>query len=94
MTDRRHSQNLYDRLMELQRDIGGTPCERLPEVFYPEDYESVEMFDYATKIAKELCAECPLIKQCREWGIVAAIPYGIIGGLTPQERIITPETIS
>ena len=94
MPNRRHSQNLYDRLMELQRDLGETPCEQLPDVFYPEDYESVEMFDTATEVAKGLCAECPIMQQCREWGIVAGIPYGIIGGLTPQERQITPETIS
>ena len=48
----------------------------------------------AEKVAKQLCSECPLIKECREWGIVAAIPYGIIGGLTVQERFSTPETIS
>lgn len=77
----------------MQQEVGGTPCEQLPEVFYPEDFDDVEMFDQATQTAKILCGECPLIKECREWGIVAAIPYGIIGGLTPQERIITPETV-
>lgn len=94
MTDRRHSQNLYDRLMELQREEGATPCQELPEVFYPEDFQDVEMFEMAERVAKQLCAECPLIKECREWGIVAAIPYGIIGGLTVSERMRTPETIS
>ena len=95
MTKHRHSaSNLYDLLCEKQRDIGGTPCEAMPEVFYPEDYEDVEMHDMATDIAKKMCNECPLKDLCREWSIVAAVPYGIIGGLTPQERQITPETIS
>jgi hypothetical protein len=93
MATHRQAQNLYDRLMELQREEP-TPCEQLPEVFYPEDFQDVEMSVMAEKVAKQLCSECPLIKACREWGIVAAIPYGIIGGLTVQERFSTPETIS
>ena len=94
MATHRQAQNLYDRLMELQREEQSTPCEELPEVFYPEDFQDVKMFAMAEKVAKQLCSECPLIKECREWGIVAAIPYGIIGGLTVQERFATPETIS
>jgi WhiB family transcriptional regulator, redox-sensing transcriptional regulator len=93
MTNHRQAQGLYDRLMELQRDAGSTPCQELPDVYYPEEYESPDQQDLAEKVAKQLCAECPIIKQCRQWGIVAAIPYGIIGGLTVQERLATPETI-
>lgn len=94
MTRHRQAQNLYDRLMELQREEGATPCQELPSVFYPEEFEDPEMYAMAEKVAKQLCSECPLLKPCREWGIVAAIPYGIIGGLTVSERLATPETIS
>lgn len=94
MTRHRHAQGLYDRLMELQREEGQTPCEQLPAVFYPDEFEDAEMMVMAEKVAKQLCSECPIMAQCREWGIVAAIPYGIIGGLTVQERLATPETIS
>jgi len=52
------------------------------------------MYVLAEKVAKNLCAECPLLKPCREWGLLAAVPYGIIGGLTVHERLATPETIS
>jgi WhiB family redox-sensing transcriptional regulator len=93
-THRQTADNAYKRLMELQRDNGGSPCEELPEVFYPEDYEDPEMQRMAEKVAKNLCAECPLLKPCREWGLVAAVPHGIIGGLTVHERQATPETIS
>jgi WhiB family redox-sensing transcriptional regulator len=48
----------------------------------------------AEKVAKQLCSECPLIKECREWALLAAVPYGILGGLTVHERQSTPETIS
>jgi WhiB family redox-sensing transcriptional regulator len=91
---RQTADNAYNRLMELQREEGSTPCEQLPQVFYPEDYEDPEMFVMAEKVAKQLCSECPLIKECREWALLAAVPYGIIGGLTVHERQSTPETIS
>jgi hypothetical protein len=90
---RQTADNAYHRLMELQRENGGSPCEELPSVFYPEEFEDPEMYVLAEKVAKNLCAECPLLKQCREWGLLAAVPYGIIGGLTVHERQATPETI-
>ena len=93
-THRQTADNAYKRLMELQRDNGGSPCEELPQVFYPEEFEDPEMYDLAEKIAKNLCAECPLLKACRDWGLFAAVPSGIIGGLTVHERMATPETIS
>jgi WhiB family redox-sensing transcriptional regulator len=80
--------------MELQRENGGSPCEQLPEVFYPEEFEDPEMYVLAEKVAKQLCNDCPLLKVCREWSLLAAVPYGIIGGLTVHERQSTPETIS
>jgi WhiB family redox-sensing transcriptional regulator len=79
--------------MELQRENGGSPCEQLPAVFYPEEFEDPEMYVLAEKVAKQLCNDCPLLKECREWGLLAAVPYGIIGGLTVHERQATPETI-
>jgi WhiB family redox-sensing transcriptional regulator len=63
-------------------------------VFYPEEFEDPEMYVLAEKVAKQLCNDCPLLKECREWGLLAAVPYGIIGGLTVHERQATPETIS
>jgi WhiB family redox-sensing transcriptional regulator len=39
-----------------------------------------------TALAKALCAGCPVISECREWSVVAAIPYGIFGGMTERER--------
>jgi len=90
---RQTADNAYHRLMELQRENGGSPCEQLPAVFYPEEFEDPEMYVLAEKVAKQLCSECPLLKPCRDWGLLAAVPYGIIGGLTVHERQATPETI-
>ncbi|KEI45003.1 MAG: WhiB family transcriptional regulator [Saccharopolyspora rectivirgula] len=36
--------------------------------------------------AKEICARCPVIEQCREYALQADEPYGIWGGLGERER--------
>lgn len=36
--------------------------------------------------AKAICAQCPVIAQCREYGLSAQEPYGVWGGLTAEER--------
>lgn len=37
--------------------------------------------------AKEICGRCPVVAQCREYAIDAEEPYGIWGGLAPDERV-------
>jgi WhiB family redox-sensing transcriptional regulator len=39
-----------------------------------------------TAQAKAICAACPVISECREWSVVAAIPFGVFGGWTERER--------
>lgn len=36
--------------------------------------------------AKAICAQCPVITQCREYALAAQEPYGVWGGLTQEER--------
>ncbi|WP_122819890.1 WhiB family transcriptional regulator [Varibaculum vaginae] len=36
--------------------------------------------------AKAICAQCPVITECREYALAAQEPYGIWGGLTMEER--------
>lgn len=40
--------------------------------------------------AKEVCAQCPLIKRCLKMAIETECEYGIFGGTTPQERGMVP----
>lgn len=37
--------------------------------------------------AKAICAECPVIDQCRRYAIANDIETGIYGGMTYEERI-------
>lgn len=48
------------------------------ELFFPPHGEN------GTK-AKEICATCPVLEPCREWGI-ANETHGIWGGLSMKER--------
>ena len=73
----------------------GGACAGLdPEIFYPRsgDSNSVQ--------AKELCANCKILTECRTWGIKHET-LGIWGGMSARERQrerkrlgITIETIS
>jgi WhiB family transcriptional regulator, redox-sensing transcriptional regulator len=36
--------------------------------------------------AKEICATCPVLRQCRAHALAVREPYGIWGGLTEDER--------
>lgn len=36
--------------------------------------------------AKAICAECPVIQQCREHALRVREPYGVWGGLSEDER--------
>lgn len=36
--------------------------------------------------AKEVCAGCPVRRQCLDWALTVREPYGVWGGTTPEER--------
>jgi hypothetical protein len=49
-----------------------------PELFFDESPSAV-------KLAKMICAECPVKNQCAEWAS-RVNEYGVFGGMTPNER--------
>jgi WhiB family redox-sensing transcriptional regulator len=38
------------------------------------------------RAAKAVCATCPVVDQCLAWALAAGEPYGVWGGLSPEER--------
>jgi len=71
------------------------PCTQNPESFYPEDFGGPseeraarynETVRTAIKVAKSLCAECPIQRDCLEYAVEAKEEWGIWGGLTSRER--------
>ena len=37
--------------------------------------------------AKAICATCPVIAECAAFALATREPYGVWGGLTPEERL-------
>lgn len=55
-----------------------------PELFFPAG-ESGPAYEAQVRAAKAVCARCPVRADCLAEALVR-IPYGIAGGLTPEER--------
>ena len=56
------------------------------DIFFYSDRERGPKRAKREKIAKAICATCPVIKECRDQALRLAEPYGIWGGLTQEER--------
>ncbi len=50
-----------------------------PEIFFP-------LGDGAAAEARAICGSCPVRRECLAYAIAADEPFGIWGGLDPQER--------
>jgi WhiB family redox-sensing transcriptional regulator len=55
-----------------------------PELFFP--VSAVGPGHAHTENAKRVCRTCPVLAECLEWAIAGAIPYGVLGGLSEDER--------
>lgn len=45
-----------------------------------------ELNERRTRVAKSLCAQCPLQEQCLDHALEKNFRYGVWGGLTSDER--------
>lgn len=36
--------------------------------------------------AKRVCRTCPVLGECRDWAITNLVPFGVLGGLSENER--------
>jgi WhiB family redox-sensing transcriptional regulator len=80
--------NEFQLYMELQRTIEESPiipaCQTTdPEIWYGTEDEPKS---FRFKQAKELCSFCPAISACAQYAIAANEPFGVWGGLSPEER--------
>lgn len=60
---------------------------RETDIFFYSDRERGPRRARRERMAKAICATCPVINQCREQALRLAEPYGIWGGLTEDERV-------
>ncbi len=63
--------------------IGETPCMSYPEVFFSDDDVANVPKEYST--AKRLCADCPVIMECRSYAVKWP-QMGVWGGTTESSR--------
>lgn len=56
------------------------------EVFFPPEQERGRARQHRDEQAKALCATCPVQLECLQHALTVAEPYGVWGGLTPEER--------
>ncbi|MCI5825328.1 MAG: WhiB family transcriptional regulator [Arcanobacterium sp.] len=62
-------------------------CNKLdPEVFFHPEGERGGPRRRRIERAKAICAQCPVIAQCREYALDNHEPYGVWGGLSEEER--------
>ena len=78
-------QRKFTELLFAIRENGGVECEQVPDIFFPEDRDW-RLVKSEIALAKSICRDCPIKNLCAEYGMVADEPFGIWGGLTPQER--------
>ena len=74
-------------LHEAITELGGVECEKVPEIFFPEDFGSVgdpKLKNQAIETARAICMKCPVIDKCLKVGLFEE--YGIWGGTTPEQR--------
>lgn len=54
-----------------------------PEMFFA---ENGKFNNPNTKVAIRICRDCPVIRDCLNWAINTGDSFGILGGMTPQQR--------
>jgi WhiB family transcriptional regulator, redox-sensing transcriptional regulator len=57
-----------------------------PAIFFGEDFERGAALAARHKNAKQICAECPVMAECRQHAALHQEPFGVWGGLSEGER--------
>jgi hypothetical protein len=82
------SRQIERKYIELQHAItqnDGVECSQLPDVFFPEDSPDFAERKMMVRVAKEICADCPVRLRCFDYALSAGM-VGIWGGTTSEER--------
>jgi aldehyde:ferredoxin oxidoreductase len=81
MTDYPHS----ELLLKID-SAGDIPCKNFPGVYFPEDINDRQVRAESVQVAKRLCSECPIVRDCLAYALDTRQEFGIWGGLTTPER--------
>jgi WhiB family redox-sensing transcriptional regulator len=50
--------------------------------FFPEGKENAAW----AQVAKRMCLDCPILRQCRDWALTRREEFGVWGGLSEKDR--------
>lgn len=56
------------------------------DLFYHCEAERKGLRREKEQIAKQICASCPVLEQCRDYALTVGEQYGVWGGLSEMER--------
>ena len=56
-------------------------------LFFHPAGERGEGYEAREQAAKDVCATCPVLHECRDYALNAREPYGVWGGLGEHERL-------
>ncbi|MEU1309442.1 WhiB family transcriptional regulator [Streptomyces cinnamoneus] len=60
-------------------------CLNVHDTFFPVSSNACAAAADAAE-AKQICGNCPVITECRQWALDHRIEYGVWGGLSERER--------
>ena len=83
MTNTRQTERKYIELQEGIRNYGAE-CAQVPDIFFPEG--TAKEVEFMNKVAKEICADCPIKDLCLDYALSAGM-HGTWGGMTHEERL-------
>jgi WhiB family transcriptional regulator, redox-sensing transcriptional regulator len=58
-----------------------------PELFFQADRERSSVRRRRERRAQEVCAQCPVIRECRDFALNSREGFGIWGGMSEGDRI-------
>lgn len=78
----------YEDLMSQVNEYGDDiRCTAVPDAFFPDPLPGEVKSEYFDlRGAQKMCSECPAIKACALYAILANETEGIWGGTTPPDR--------
>lgn len=87
------ARNLPQPLVEAWEWQTEARCRDYPiETFFPEDVNRLLQRHHEQQ-AKAICAQCPVLVQCRAYALNAPEAHGIWGALTARERVTILERL-
>jgi hypothetical protein len=86
MLNRSGLSGTYLVLLQAIHSVGGVECEKHPALWYPEDEPDPTVRHQMSVIAKGICYDCPIKKQCFDYALRTNQRHGIWGGTSPEER--------